>query len=85
MKNENAGLVILDVTNSVNPRVLSKLATRRTANGVFLRENRTYVAEWGRGLNIIDVGNPVSPAAVGGFLPGNAPYSENVFDVVANA
>jgi hypothetical protein len=66
------GLVILDVSESDDPRMVSQLFLGG-GFGLDVTGGRAYVAAGERGLQIVDVSDPGSPVVVGGLeTPGEA-------------
>ncbi len=56
-----------------SPARLGRYNTPGSAEGVFVSGTTAYVADWGIGLQIIDVSDPTDPALVGSHdTPGNA-------------
>jgi hypothetical protein len=81
--NENGGLVILDVDDPANPRLIGQWKGLGQANGVALDGDRAFVAHWNKGIEIVDVSNPASPAGLGRFPATGMTYSGSAFDVLA--
>jgi hypothetical protein len=69
----SAGLVIVDVTNTDDPQILTAFDTPGNANDVRVVGGRAYVADGSSGLQIIDVSTPASPVLLGSLdTPGDA-------------
>ncbi len=76
---ENAGLVIIDISNLSN---LVKVGQSNESNtsfrGVYVLDSYAYMANgWSGGMTIIDISNKTNPVKVGQFDEGG--YTENVF------
>ncbi|MCL0062182.1 phosphate ABC transporter substrate-binding protein PstS family protein, partial [Thermodesulfovibrionales bacterium] len=55
------------------PRIIGSVDTPGYARGVYISGNHAFVADWGGGLQIIDISNPSSPVIVGSVdTPGGA-------------
>jgi len=63
------GLFILDITNSVQPQLLSFYPTSPIGN-VFMKDNVVYLAG-NSDLKLIDISNPANPVYLGSYAPGN--------------
>ncbi len=69
----STGLQVVDVTDRVNPRIVTALATPGNANNIKVVGNTVYLADGSSGLQIIDATNPLAPALLGGVnTPGIA-------------
>jgi hypothetical protein len=66
------GLGVLDVTDKANPRLVSKLFLGG-GFGIDVHENHAFVAAGSKGLQIVDVSDPLSPQVTGVLpTPGEA-------------
>ena len=66
---------IVDITDPLNPQLITSYATSGNANDVFVHGNTMYVADWMGGITIVDVTNLASPQLLTNFLPGSRPHS----------
>ncbi len=62
-----SGLLIFDVFNPSNPKLVGKLLLPDVASGVYVLGNYAYVAVDVAGLRVIDVSDPTNPREVGYF------------------
>ena len=60
-----AGLVIIDVNDSQNPKISSVYDTPGYANDIFVSGNYAYIADAEAGLQVIDISNPENPIYYG--------------------
>ncbi|MBZ0265350.1 carboxypeptidase regulatory-like domain-containing protein [bacterium] len=68
---EEAGLVVVDVSDPENATVISTFDTPDWANGIDVVDGYAYVADAESGLRIIDVTDPENPAEIGVYnTPG---------------
>jgi hypothetical protein len=75
------GLVIVDVTNAVDPNQIGSFDTLGIAQAVSVKGHYAYIADGREGLRIIDIDEPRSPREVGAYdTPG---FAEDV-DVQGN-
>jgi hypothetical protein len=80
-----AGLQIVDVADSVNPRVVDSHDTGGHAWAIALTEGKVpahtyaYIADEYNGLRVIDVSDPPAPVEVGAYdLPGHSDFFHGV-------
>lgn len=73
-------LLVLDVSDPANPKVLSQVAGQGTANGVFVRDSIVFQAAFGGGAYAVDVSRLVNPTVSGRF-PQTGSYQSAVFDL----
>jgi len=59
------GILIVDVKDPENPKVVGLLDTDGYAEGVYVSGNYAYVADGRDGLVIVDISNPENPKKVG--------------------
>jgi len=60
------GLLVLDISTINDPKQIGRQDTPGLASGIFLRnDDYVFVADWDRGLRIIDVLDPTAPGEVG--------------------
>ncbi len=76
-----AGLHIIDISDPVNPFILTTLILPNSAMGVYIQEDYCYVnyyyynsPRWGE-LFIINIANPGNPVLVGQYQTANNPRS----------
>jgi uncharacterized secreted protein with C-terminal beta-propeller domain len=62
---DHFNLLVVDVSDSLNPRVAGGTGTPGIAYGVTISGNHAYVAAYESGLLAYDITNPVSPQFVG--------------------
>ncbi len=75
---DGSSMIILDVSNGLNPVVLgSYSSTGAIFSGLFLSNSNVYTADGTRGTEIIGVGTPSSPVQLGYYHPAN--YSSNLY------
>ena len=60
-----AGLYVLDISDAVDPGVLSHLEMDGDLRDIWQNEQYVYVADYDYGLRIIDVANPMYPVEIG--------------------
>jgi hypothetical protein len=67
----NRGLVIIDVSNSSAPSIVSTYPSQANFYDVAVSGNYAYVADQDSGMTVIDVTNPAAPTFVSRFMtPG---------------
>lgn len=70
---ENAGLLIADVHNPVNPLILGMLDTGKQTTAIRLRGDLGFITTAEYGLRIIERSNPAAPVEIAGWpSPGRA-------------
>ncbi len=82
------GVVLVDVSNPREPRVISEYNEGLTGgvHNVFADGRHVYALSGGRRFDILDVSDPISPQTVGGFeleTPGHSIHDVWVVDGVA--
>ncbi|HMI90704.1 MAG TPA: IPT/TIG domain-containing protein, partial [Polyangiales bacterium] len=63
----SAGIVIVDISNPAQPKVVRRVTDYGTAYDVAIDENTLYVARGTQGILSLDVTNPAAPIAAGGL------------------
>jgi hypothetical protein len=63
----SAGLRIIDVSDSTNPRGLGEYSSPGATLEVWAQSNLVYLAKGDAGLEIVDVSNPFNPVRIGGY------------------
>jgi hypothetical protein len=66
----DAGLCVVDFTESDHPLLIGQVETPGSAGDLALQGQFAYVADSGSGLQVIDISNPAKPQAFGGTYPG---------------
>jgi hypothetical protein len=68
-----AGLLIIDMSDPANPKLVATYAAIGYENRTFVSGNYAYVSDYTAGLHVIDVSNPAVPQRIGGYVtPGFA-------------
>jgi hypothetical protein len=73
--NDTFGLRIIDISNPVNPVLLSTTKTRGYAEDVCISGRYAYVADYDSGLQVIDVFYPESPIKIGSYQTLSMAYA----------
>lgn len=81
--NEDAGIVVVDVDDPRNPRVIGKAAGSGSVNGLDVTFPRAFSAGWARGITLYDVANSSQPTVLGRFPVSGTGYSGLAFDVIS--
>ncbi len=61
------GLVVIDVSDLTNPRLINTLSFSGSVSGLTFSDGYLYLTEEGNGLHILDISDPASPSQVGFF------------------
>lgn len=81
---QGARLVILDISDSSNPRKIGETSVLRgSINRVAVIDDRAYLAAGYGGLLIIDVSDPAAPVELGSFAEVNSAQDVVVHDLYA--
>ncbi|MCP4151047.1 MAG: hypothetical protein GY757_25105, partial [bacterium] len=62
---EESGLVILDISDSTSPQLVSTSEVRGVAQSIHVEGQLAYIASGAGGMQIFDVSNPASPSRLG--------------------
>ncbi|MFZ5352327.1 MAG: S-layer homology domain-containing protein [Bacillota bacterium] len=67
---ENAGIKIIDVSNSCNPSIIGELKYNNYnyVNNVVINDGKAYIADSSNELHIIDISEPNNPANLGSYV-----------------
>lgn len=75
-----AGLIIVDIRDKTNPRIVGTFPTPGAAQGVAVRDHYAYIADHYRGLRVIDITDPANLVEAG-FC--EAPISSRQFKLAS--
>ncbi len=81
--NQDAGIVVLDVDDPRNPKVIGKAAGSGSVNGLDVTIPRAFSAGWAMGITLFDVANPTQPTVLGRFPASGTGYPGLAFDVIS--
>lgn len=65
------GVLILDITDPPSSAVLGSVHVGTTPEGLAVRGNYAYVADWDDGVVVVDVSNPTAPVRIANVPTGN--------------
>ncbi|NHK30973.1 MAG: hypothetical protein FK730_06445 [Asgard group archaeon] len=77
------GLVIIDISNILEPVILSSLENPGISEDIVVVDNYTYIASRGIGLEIYDTTNPVNPVLLSTYPVYSSCYGLDVIDDIA--
>jgi hypothetical protein len=81
-----AYLQIMDCSDPANPQLLGRVALPMIVQGLALRGDKIYVADYDAGLRIVDVSNPAAPVEIGALEKIGSAYDvviEGTFAYIA--
>ncbi|QKK07743.1 MAG: hypothetical protein HND58_05860 [Planctomycetota bacterium] len=65
------GLLILDITDPPSSTVLGSVYVGTTPEGLAVRGDYAYVADWDDGVVVVDISNPTAPVRIANVPTGN--------------
>jgi len=74
-----AGLLVLDMTRSNQPKFIGSYSNISNANSVCVKDGIAYVTQWYGKLTILDVSNPSNPKKLGEFKDTENPWKVGFF------
>ena len=85
-RNNNQGLVIVNIENPSNPKLISSLVTDGKSKDIVLSrdEHYIYLLDAGKGLKVVDIENEESPEIVGELLLSGSTYQYGGLDLSAD-
>ena len=81
--NEDAGMVVVDVDDPKNPRVVGNASEVGSVNGLDVTGPMAFSAGWARGITVYDVANLSQPTVLGRFPTSGTGYPGLAFDVIS--
>jgi hypothetical protein len=75
---DGSGMIIIDVSNGLNPVALGSYSTVNAIySGIFISNSNIYTADGTRGVEVIGVGTPSSPVQLGYYH--TADFTSNIY------
>ena len=75
---KEAGLQVIDARKLWSPSTAAHFPTDGLTRGLHVVGSLAYLAEWGTGLQIVDISDPAKPRRIGGTLVGGGESADKI-------